>query len=166
MLTAGLRKVGVDMVRSYVHYDPSTGVFRCIRASGRRSAGSEIGSRMRKSVRLNFGGHFFPAHHVAWILSYGKWSEGPIDHINGNPFDNRLCNLREATVQLNNVNRRVQRNSKTQVKGVSLTESGRYRARMRLNGSRPTLGFFDTIEEAKAAYDSAQVAVHGEFARA
>lgn len=47
------------------------------------------------------------AHRVAWILSTGSWPDNHIDHINGDPSDNRLENLRDVTRYGNMRNTRI-----------------------------------------------------------
>lgn len=53
----------------------------------------------------------------------GQWPKHQIDHRNGNRADNRWENLREATNGQNRQNARVNKNSWTGVKGVSLRRS-------------------------------------------
>ena len=43
-------------------------------------------------------------HHVVWLLCCGRWP-AQIDHVDGNPCNNRIENLREVTVSENNLNR-------------------------------------------------------------
>lgn len=89
-----------------------------------------------------------------------------VDHANGNKMDNRRENLRICTHAENMRNRKTHTNNKLGVKGVYyLPKKKLFRADIRANGRRYTLGKFKTIEQAKAAYDSAAVALHGEFAR-
>src|SRR3546814_6128350 len=35
------------------------------------------------------------AHRVAWAIHYGEWPNGQIDHINGDPSDNRIAKRSE-----------------------------------------------------------------------
>jgi hypothetical protein len=51
------------------------------------------------------------------------------------------------------------------VRGVSI-ERGKYRARIMKDRKSVALGYFDTPEEASAAYRRAQAILHGEFAHA
>jgi hypothetical protein len=46
------------------------------------------------------------AHRVVWALHYGKFPNGVIDHIDGDPCNNRLENLRSVSQSENNTNRR------------------------------------------------------------
>lgn len=73
-----------------------------------------------------------------------------IDHINGNPADNRVCNLRWATGSENQLNRS-QKAGRTMPKGVIQRGPASFEARFR----RTYLGIFSTAEEAKAVVDAA-----------
>ncbi len=89
-----------------------------------------------------------------------------VDHINLNGLDNRRSNLRIATVQQNNRNRRRQRNSKSGYKGVTYNKDSRnWRAVITIDKHNIHLGYFDTPEEAYAVYCAAAKAYFGEFAR-
>lgn len=87
-----------------------------------------------------------------------------IDHINGNPLDNRRENLRFCTHAQNMQNSKVRKHSGTGVKGVQ-KHRNKYRALICKNGKQIKLGSFDSIEEAKACYDAAALEIFGEFAR-
>lgn len=87
-----------------------------------------------------------------------------VDHINGQPSDNRLCNLRLVTLEQNAKNRRINRNSALGTKGVSLRK-GYYIARIQVNKKRIGLGYFKSQAEAVAAYRGAELLHFGEFAR-
>ena len=65
-------------------------------------------------------GKTYYAHRVAWLLHYGKWPEHNIDHINGNPTDNRICNLRDVP-QVKNT-----RNSKSRAKTKAIYPGVRF----------------------------------------
>ena len=91
--------------------------------------------------------------------------EGEIrDHRNGNGLDNRLCNLRPATIQENNCNRGTPKNNTSGIKGVSWnTERGKWKARITYNGKEYNLGYFDDIKEAETVVRSKREELHGEF---
>lgn len=91
-----------------------------------------------------------------------------VDHINGNGLDNRRCNLRVCSHGENMRNRTMNRNNRSGYKGVYFDpdKNGRpWRAQIRANGRKHSLGRFDTAEQAYEAYQKAAERLHGEFAR-
>jgi hypothetical protein len=90
-----------------------------------------------------------------------------VDHIDANGMNNTRCNLRKATKSQNCQNSRARTDSSSGIKGVSLhKQTGKWRARMTVDGKKKCLGLFDTIEAAHAARVSAGIEHHGEFGRA
>ena len=55
--------------------------------------------------RSKFQSKIYPTHRLAWLMAYGVWPSGDIDHINGDRQDNRLCNLRDVSHSRNLFNR-------------------------------------------------------------
>ena len=87
-----------------------------------------------------------------------------IDHINGDVFDNRLSNLRVVTRQQSAMNRRIPKNNKLGVKGVTKVKN-RYKALIGFNGKTIHLGSFITVEEASKAYEAKATELFGEYKR-
>lgn len=106
------------------------------------------------------GLHKFIADFNGLIINDCKYV---IDHINGNKQDNRVQNLRPCTMNQNRQNRGCQKNSKTGVKGVSVSGK-KYIAQIQKDGVEFRLGSFDTIKEASDAYDLKAFELYGEFA--
>lgn len=167
----------VEQVRAALDYNPETGVFiRKARAElphfiNKRCAGKPAGSVVwypgkpnKKYLAIKLYGRSRNAHRLAWLLFYGEWPAGHIDHINGNSLDNRIANLRLATNSQNHMNQRVRRDSKLGLKGVHRV-GNRFQARIQKDGKRLNLGLFGTPEEAHAAYCKAAHEMFGEFAR-
>jgi hypothetical protein len=96
-----------------------------------------------------------------WLMNYptGRF----VDHRNRNGIDNRRSNLRLATVSQNAMNARVVKGVSA-FKGVTLERRGRWRARIKIDGVRHSLGQFSTALEAANAYDVAALRIFGEFA--
>lgn len=88
-----------------------------------------------------------------------------IDHRNHDPLDNRRSNLRICTRSQNGSNRRRTAPRVSPYKGVSFHKpTGRWHARITLNGRLRSLRFHDTPEEAALAYNAAALKLFGEFA--
>jgi len=89
-----------------------------------------------------------------------------IDHINGDPLDNRRENLRIVTHRENTLNRGKRSNGKTsQFLGVSLTKHRNFRAGIKVNNKNINLGHFKSEIEAAKAYNNAALLYFGKFAR-
>lgn len=88
-----------------------------------------------------------------------------VDHINGDQLDNRRGNLRIVTSAQNMMNTKLHSNNKQRQKGVSRHISGLYFARICVEGTVRSLGYYRTIREAGEAYRIAAKKYFGEFAR-
>jgi hypothetical protein len=78
--------------------------------------------------------------------------ESTIDHINRNPLDNRLKNLRLADSSLQNRNQGKRANSVSAYKGVCFDKSkGKWKAKAWLSGKTKHIGYFSTEQEAAIA---------------
>lgn len=166
-------------------YDPKSGVFRwrvrptrhfsdidVARAWNARWAGSRAFTtpagrdRQYRTGRVAFEGEYLKllAHIAAWIYVHGVLPEQQLDHINGAKADNRISNLRLATQTENNWN---QRGRGRYPKGVyKPRDKKRFVAQAVIAGKNTFLGYFDTPEEAHAAWVKAVTPERGEFMRA
>ena len=75
-----------------------------------------------------------------------------VDHIDLNPLNNDISNLRLVTNRQNTQNKKSQKRAGALPVGVKRTRSGRFEAQINVSGKRIYLGTFDTIPEASAAY--------------
>jgi hypothetical protein len=141
-------------LKSLLRYDRYTGEFRWrIKRSNRALKGSVAGCADKYGyIVIRIDGTLYKAHRLAWLYEYGVFPAKNIDHINQNPDDNRIANLREVDQHQNNQNRRVQRNSRSGITGVSWnTPHGRWQARIWVRGQCIGLGMHETKEAATLA---------------
>lgn len=155
-----------------VAYCPETGVLTW--KVSKRGGGAKAGKALLR--KNNYGymvvridGKDYVSHRIAWLLSKGFWPEGQIDHINGIRDDNRLCNLRDATVTENRRNCIGQPGKRkySRFKGVGFVRSNRYSkwvARIVVDKNSLYLGAFKTEDEAASAYIEAEKKFFGEYA--
>lgn len=87
-----------------------------------------------------------------------------VDHIDGDPWNNRRSNLRICTHAENIRNQRKPCNGNTPFKGVSILGT-KFSAGISASGRTYSLGTYEDATEAALAYDAAALVVHGEFAR-
>jgi HNH endonuclease len=80
-----------------------------------------------------------------------------VDHINGNPLDNRRSNLRFADKSINRINSdKVRSDSGTGIKGVTFdARYGSFYVYIKRNGRKRHLGTFKTLGEAEAIAEDA-----------
>ena len=86
-----------------------------------------------------------------------------IDHIDRNPTNNKIDNLRRNTFQNNLRNKGLYKNNKIGFKGVSKINN-KFISSISVNRSRIKLGKFDSAKEAAVEYDKAALYYFGEFA--
>ena len=144
--------MNADSLRAILNYDPDTGVFTWLADKGRAYAGDIAGSQRRdRYVIIGLNGKPYRAHRLAWMYVYGEFPQ-EIDHINGDPSDNRLINLRLATRAQNVANTKKKKNSGNLLKGVTPARNSCYRAQIRVQGKNTYLGTFATEQDAHVAY--------------
>jgi len=91
-----------------------------------------------------------------------------VDHINGNPLDNRRENLRIVTPTQNAWNRKAKNTGSTKYKGVWRVKRSygvAYETSICVEGKRTRLGAFSTAEEAHMAYEEAAKRLQGDYRR-
>jgi len=135
------------------------------RGRGKDSVRWKAGTSLGHSVK---GGYFlagvdytmYKLHRLVWLWHYGKFPEKHLDHIDGNPSNNKIENLREVTDAQNMQNqRRPRANNKLGFQGVYKVKN-RYRAVVTTNGKGKHIGYFSTPEEAHQAYVLAKRKTH------
>ncbi len=169
--------VSVDVLRTLISYNPETGSLVWLpRNSTHFSASSH--SAEHQAAKWNsrwagtpalaalevFGyghgdimGKRYKAHRVAWALHHGEWPETGIDHINGNPADNRIENLRAVPHRENMRNQRLSSANKSGVIGVCWARHReKWSAQIKVNGRKVHLGLFSTVTAAAAARKAAE----------
>lgn len=155
-----------QQLRKVLFYDAETGSFTWLVNRGRRCcAGQPAGGINKGRHRIKVFDKLCEASNLAWLYENGVWPTGDIDHIDNNPANNRIDNLRDATRAQNCHNQKRRLTNTAGYKGVS-RHGARWRARIAAPGIRYDLGVYDCPEHAAAAYRIAAPAIHGEFARA
>jgi hypothetical protein len=109
------------------------------------------------------GGHTTRPMHQEIL---GRVAGSVIDHRDGDGLNNQKGNIRRCTQGENTRNARLRSDSTSRVKGVTwFAKDRKWRARIQANKKAVFLGYFDTIEEARSAYEAASKRLHGEFGR-
>jgi hypothetical protein len=169
----------VETLRKLLDYDPETGLLTW----KARDQADFIGTKKRTTAHLcrqwnskhagklalsaltvwgyrrgRVLGQLIMAHRVVWAISKGAWPADQIDHINGNPADNRISNLRDVSGGENMKNQRAYKSNKTGTVGVYWHSSAaKWGAAISRNGKQIHLGCYDNIEDAISARKVAEV---------
>jgi hypothetical protein len=106
-------------------------------------------------------GKSYFAHRVAWAFFYGEPDED-IDHIDGNPSNNKIENLRSVKHKENQQNlRKARKDNVSGFLGVAFhKQTGRYTAQIWKDNKKNHLGIFKTAQEAHDAYLDAKRKMH------
>jgi hypothetical protein len=147
--------LGQEELKRLVEYDPDTGLFLSLRRYKIIGTENEHGY-----TRIKLNGISYYAHKLAWFYIYGIWVQ--VDHINRIYSDNRLVNLRPITAKQNAANQGVRITNMLGVKGVQ-KRGNKYRAYITNDYKTYYLGTYDTLEEAKVAYQTKAKELFGEY---
>lgn len=147
-------------IKDCIDYNQHTGIFTWKMRVAGKSPGDEAGFMTKQYRSVHFRGQYFAAHRLAFWFMTGSLPVGTVDHINGNPTDNRFSNLREVTLSENSQNRKRGKNV-SGVMGVVWNKTRqKWQAQIGLNRKNIYLGIFETIDEAAVVYAAAKLKMH------
>lgn len=128
--------------------------------------GKEAGNtRPDGYVAVRLGKQRLLAHRIIFAMWHGYMPE-VIDHADGNPNNNRIENLREASNSKNQYNRKIDVRNKLGVKNVHHHPRDRlYGVRIKIAGKVRHFGWHKDIELAELVAIMAREKFCGEFAR-
>jgi len=116
-------------------------------------------------LQTEYAGKTYMVHRIIWEMFNGALArEQQIDHIDRDPLNNKIENLRVCTQSQNQINSRTPRNNTSGYKGVLKTPSGKFQARLGFNGKKLYLGLFNSAEEAAECVKRVTKELYGEFA--
>ena len=157
-------EIPLARLRELFDYDPETGLFARRYVAGGSSArntrwaGKPGMTRVHKQgYRIGYvDGRTVYAHRAAWALHYGAWPADEIDHINHDPSDNRIANLRAASRTENTRNHPRMRHNTSGHTGV-YRRKNRWAAMIRVDRVLHRLGSFENLEDAVASRKAAEL---------
>lgn len=162
-----MKTLSQEALKEWLSYDLETGIFRWLKKPNRRIvigsiAGSAIKTGRHKGrTFIHVESCGYGAHRLAWLYVHGSFPKLFIDHINGDPGDNRISNLREVTAMGNSQNVRRQRSGSTSgLLGAAKGRRGKWESTIKVNKKKRYLGEFKTPQEAHEAYVAAKRKYH------
>jgi hypothetical protein len=159
-----MNKISIKKLRELLTYcsvtgtlvwKPRPGIARNDRAG--RAAGHE---KPDGYTLVTVCGIPFLKHRLCWAMNYGVWPKTYLDHIDGNPRNNAILNLRLATPAQNLQNTKQNKNNTSGAKGVYLHKHGKYEAYITKDKRRIYLGLFTHLDDAIAARTAAQTKLY------
>jgi len=106
----------------------------------------------------------YRSHRIIYMMFYGEMPE-EIDHIDGNPKNNKIENLRKVKHSENMQNVKLTKANTSGVKNVHwFKRDNTWQVQLRVNGLRKHIGYFDDFEFAALVATEARNKYHGEFA--
>jgi len=153
-----------DELKKLLHYDPETGIFtrltNCPRSNFKK--GDIAGFAFEGYIIVNIIGKTYSAHRLAFLYMTGRFPKIDTDHIDTNGINNKWSNLREATKSENGQNliKAKKNNLSTGILGVYIRKDGFIYSKIKINRKQHHLGYFNSVEEASAAYIKAKRELH------
>lgn len=131
--------IGLDRLKEIVSYNPDTGVMTKL-----KNGKSDWCKQKHGHMLVNVDGTTYKLHRLAWLYMTGNWPVNHIDHIDGDPTNNKWENLRDVTPSQNLRN---QHRSKRDDCGV-YRQKNRWIVVIRQNGKTNFCGSFVNKEDA------------------
>lgn len=157
-----------EKVNELLNYNPENGKLQWKKFRAANAQVGDIAGFVGRDgyVRVKILGRSILAHRIAWLLFYKKQPENEIDHINGDRSDNKISNLRSCDRRQNSRNTATRSDNECGIKGVGYHKpSGKWRARIYVDGKSKFIGNFLSKHEAKKAYEAAAKSIYGDFFR-
>lgn len=155
--------INVEMIKNLFQYQNGNLIW--LVSKGKAKKGQIAGSPDKQGyliVRIN--GKAYKAHRLIFLLHKGYLPQF-IDHIDRDPSNNCIENLREATNSQNQANSKLHAKNSSGYRGVSWHKTAKkWEARASINKKQKYLGCFDTAEEAHQACKLAVQNYFGEYA--
>lgn len=142
----------LSRLREVLRYDPTDGTLW-----------KRVGNTHPSGHRFAMvDGKTYSEHRLIWFYVTGEWPKHDIDHINGDPADNRISNLRDVSEHVNMQNeRKARKNNKSGYLGVHWKpKMQKWGATIHAYGKKHHLGYFGSPEQAHQVYLEAKRALH------
>lgn len=105
-------------------------------------------------------------HNLIWLYHHGSWPDFEVDHIDSNPVNNKIENLRAATRGQNCSNQSLQKRRQGKFKGVHVT-NGKTSFYVKIKKDRKQYygGSYTSELEAAMVYNIGAEKLFGKFAK-
>ena len=127
--------------------------------------GDKAGNKREDGYCLTMtAGKRYLNHRLIFLMHHGCLPQF-IDHIDGNPSNNKIENLRAAKSTQNQHNRKLGKDNISSLKNVGWhAKRKKWEVKVRVNNKRKHIGYFEDLELAALVAQEARNKYHGEFA--
>lgn len=151
-----MKRPSQEKIKSQLCFDAATGVFTWLVSPAKAVKAGCIAGTLHPSGHryISINGKSYPAHRLAWVYVHGRWPRQHLDHVDGNPDNNAIKNLRTLARTKNlQAARKARSDSTSGFLGVSFrNDNKKWQARIQRYGKSISLGIFNTPEEAHLVY--------------
>jgi hypothetical protein len=154
-----------ELVQELFDYRDGHLYWKDSRANGKIKVGDKAGYLNKRSYfRTKINGKLYSNHRIIFLYHHGHLPDF-IDHIDRNPSNNHIGNLRSATRSENMRNCKSAKNSSSKYLGVCWHKTAKkWMVQIAVDKKSNFLGYFTSETEAAAVYDLNAIKYHGEFA--
>ena len=140
--------------------------------NGQRAKPGQIAGSLRKYINgvnfridwtIGFEGKTYNVARIIYTKLYEDPKELTVDHIDRNPLNNNINNLRLANRKEQNVNQNLRSDNKSGARGVTwIKEVKKWQAYARINNKPKHLGLYNCLLDAANAYNKAAIKYYPE----
>ena len=151
-----------EAARLFEYRDGS--LYRKVTTNYNAKAGDLVGVVQKRGyLRVRACSKQYLVHRLIFLIHHGYMPE-TLDHIDGDPTNNRIENLRDATQQQNCYNRRVRKDNKTGATNIYWKKQiQKWCVNLSINGKTKHFGYFKDFELAELIATEARVKYRSEF---
>jgi hypothetical protein len=151
-----------ERLKELLSYDPISGVFTRKIKHKRCNVGDIVGVGQRnKYLQCSIDNKLYKLHRLAWLYMYDCWPSDQIDHVDHNPRNNAIANLRDVSSAQNHQNRARKTKSASGYLGVTWHKRDRrWQAYIEIKGKSIHLGQYIDLDDAIVARKRAEMIYH------
>lgn len=137
-----------------------------VKPTKRYAIGMKAGTLSKRGcLHISFDGKVYKAHRLIFLYHHG-YLPAEIDHIDGNPLNNRIENLRPASRSENLRNTKKRVDNKSGYKGICWDKrSEKWRTVCSVNKKQYSAGYFKDLEMAIKSLKKLRQSLHLQFTR-